>query len=188
MLILGGGDGALLKELQELPVPPREIIMIELDDAVMVGCSEHMRSVCGPYMDYGNRKGPNYEVICGDAIEYMEKAKARSEKFDFIFGDLTDTPVDTDDTGASADIVKFLRYIVGLGMNLLTPNTGKYMTHYNGKSVSDMISKYEDILRTLRVDDDPSLVPHFTQSERFVPSFEEIWIFYQISMRSSAWK
>ena len=49
--------------------------MIDLDDAVMVGCSEHMRSVCGSYMDKGKRKGKNYEVICGDAIKYMEKAK-----------------------------------------------------------------------------------------------------------------
>ena len=49
--------------------------MIDLDDAVMIGCAEHMRSVAGNYMDKGNRKGSNYEVICGDAIEYMEKAK-----------------------------------------------------------------------------------------------------------------
>jgi len=185
VLILGGGDGALMKELQELPVPPKQIIMIDLDDAVMVGCSSHMRSVCGPYMDAGNRKGANYEVICGDAIVYMEEAVGRGEKFDFIFGDLTDTPVDPDESGASADIVKFLRYIVGLGMNLLVPETGKYMTHYNGKSVSDLIGKYEDILRTLTVDSDPDLKPHFTQTERFVPSFQEVWIYYQISMRSA---
>ena len=49
--------------------------MIDLDDAVMIGCAKHMRSVAGNYMDDGNRKGSNYEVICGDAIEYMEKAK-----------------------------------------------------------------------------------------------------------------
>ena len=77
VLILGGGDGGLLKELLELPQPPKQVIMIDLDDAVMVGCAEHMTSVSGSYMDKGKRKGSNYEVICGDAIEYMEKAKVR---------------------------------------------------------------------------------------------------------------
>ena len=74
MLILGGGDGGVLKELLQLNSPPKHVIMIELDNAVMVGCAQHMRSICGSYLDERNRKGSNYEVICGDAIEYMEKA------------------------------------------------------------------------------------------------------------------
>ena len=49
--------------------------MIDLDEEVMVGCSKHMRSVSSYYMDKDKRKGRNYEVICGDAIDYMEKAK-----------------------------------------------------------------------------------------------------------------
>ena len=154
--------------------------MIDLDDTVMKGCAKHMRSVCGPYLD--TRKGPNYEVIVGDALVYMEEAKSQGLKFDFIFGDLTDTPVNMDDEN-ELDLIQFLKKIVGLGMDLLVPNTGKYMTHYNGKSVSNLISKYEDILMDLRVNDDPDLKPHFTRSESFVPSFQEIWIFYQISMR-----
>ena len=65
----------MLKELLELEKPPNQVIMIDLDEAVMVGCSKHMRSVSGHYMDKEKRKGENYEVICGDAIAYMEKAK-----------------------------------------------------------------------------------------------------------------
>ena len=65
----------MLKELLELEEPPNQVIMIDLDEAVMVGCSKHMRSVAGHYMDKDKRKGQNYEVICGDAIDYMEKAK-----------------------------------------------------------------------------------------------------------------
>ena len=67
-------------------------------------------------------------------------------------------------------------------MQLLVPNTGKYLAHYNGKSVSNMISKYEEMLQELRVEADPSLLPKFKQSECYVPSFLETWIFYQISM------
>ena len=65
----------MLKELLELEKPPNQVVMIDLDEAVMVGCSKHMRSVSGHYMDKEKRKGENYEVICGDAIAYMEKAK-----------------------------------------------------------------------------------------------------------------
>ena len=80
VLILGGGDGALLKELLELPDPadrPRHVTMIELDEAVMEGCSKHMRSVCGPYLDRDNRTSENHKVICGDAIKFMQEAKAK---------------------------------------------------------------------------------------------------------------
>ena len=74
VLILGGGDGGVLKELLELPNPPKNVIMIELDEAVMIGCAKHMKSVCGNFLDDGNRTGANYKVICGDAIQYMEEA------------------------------------------------------------------------------------------------------------------
>ena len=83
---------------------------------------------------------------------------------------------------ASRDVWNFLNYILKLGVQLIKPNSGKYLTHYNGKSVPKMISQYESMLRNLKVQDQPNLECTFTQSESFVPSFQEIWIFYQISM------
>ena len=108
----------------------------------------------------------------------------RGETFDFIFGDLTDTPVDPGQSETSKDLWNFLKYILTLGMQLLVPESGKYFTHFNGKSVSNMISKYEETLKDLRVDADLSLRPKFKQRECYVPSFLETWIFYQISMCS----
>ena len=108
----------------------------------------------------------------------------RGETFDFIFGDLTDTPVDPGQSETSKDLWNFLKYILTLGMQLLVPENGKYFTHFNGKSVSNMISKYEETLKDLRVDADLSLRPKFKQRECYVPSFLETWIFYQISMCS----
>ena len=74
VLILGGGDGGVLKELLQLQRPPKNVTMIELDDAVMIGCAKHMKSVCGDFLNEGNRVGENYQVICGDAIQYMKEA------------------------------------------------------------------------------------------------------------------
>lgn len=179
VLILGGGDGSLLKELLELEQPPRHITMIDLDNQVMNACSEHMRSVCGPYLDPDKRKGPNYEVICGDAFNFMNRAIASGCKFDYVFGDLTDTPT----AGHGDDDWNFLKRTLTLGVQLLKPGSGIYMTHCNGKSVAGIVAEYEQFLRSLRIPDDPSLRPKFTRSESFVPSFREVWVFYQLSMR-----
>ena len=59
------------------------------------------------------------------------------------------------------------------------------MTHFNGKSLLGMAQGYEENLRSFRVEGDLSLTPHLTQSQRYVPSFQEVWVFYQISMREN---
>lgn len=58
IVILGGGDGALLYEL--LKEKPKSVTMLEIDEVVMKACAKHMRSICGDVLD--NYKGPNYEV------------------------------------------------------------------------------------------------------------------------------
>ena len=40
-MILGGGDGALLHEL--LKEDPKFVTMVDIDEAVMRACKEHMR-------------------------------------------------------------------------------------------------------------------------------------------------
>lgn len=59
ILILGGGDGALLNEL--LKEKPKMVIMLELDEVVIKACRQHFRSACGDVLD--KLKAPNYEVI-----------------------------------------------------------------------------------------------------------------------------
>ena len=39
---------------------------------------------------------PALKVIVGDAIKYLEDSRRQGRQFDFIFGDLTDIPIDTD--------------------------------------------------------------------------------------------
>lgn len=58
IVILGGGDGALLWEL--LKENPKHVTMLEIDDVVMKACSQYMRSVCGDCLDI--RKTDKYEV------------------------------------------------------------------------------------------------------------------------------
>lgn len=109
VLILGGGDGALLYELRK--EHPKFVTMIEIDDLVMQVCKVHLRSACGDTLD--NYKGSNYEVkfgeykiwklleiftkflqiIVGDCVEYMKNCGKEGKKFDYVFADLTDIPI-----------------------------------------------------------------------------------------------
>ena len=91
-MILGGGDGGLLKELLELPKGqvPAFITMVEIDEMVMTACSEFMPSVCGKYTKKENWEGPNYKVINGCAIQFMKDCQVENT----YLGSVKSRPVD----------------------------------------------------------------------------------------------
>ena len=62
ILILGGGDGALLAQL--LTKNPRMVTMVELDGAVMRVVREFMHSVTGGVLD--KHEGERYKIITGE--------------------------------------------------------------------------------------------------------------------------
>ena len=76
ILILGGGDGGLLKSILDL-TQPKFVTMVDLDEMVMQACSTFMKTVCGKYLDKDNRTGNNYKVITGDALKFMEENQVR---------------------------------------------------------------------------------------------------------------
>ncbi|CAL4173564.1 unnamed protein product, partial [Meganyctiphanes norvegica] len=171
VLILGGGDGALLWEL--LKEKPKFVTMIDIDDAVMRGCRKFMRSACGDCMD--NYDGQNYKIIVGDAIAYMRDYHKEGLQFDYVFGDLTDVPISKTDRG---EIWDFMRTIMNLGTSLLKPGTGKYMTHAIGVGCESALKMFEQNLSSLETP------VTFTQTSAYVPSFMEKWCFYQTSKQA----
>ena len=96
VLILGGGDGALLAKLVTDHCP-RMVTMVELDGEVMTSVRDHMHSVTGGVLDH--HTGDNYNIITGDAVQHLEDCVKDGKQYDFIFGDLTDIPIDTDPEG-----------------------------------------------------------------------------------------
>ena len=83
-----------------------------------------MHQVCGEYLS--KREGARYKIVEGDAFEEMEKLRVwydvwhlwrktnhsnierqfqsdPEQRFDFIFGDLTDTPIQVDESGDKCD-------------------------------------------------------------------------------------
>jgi len=166
VLILGGGDGALLHEL--VKEEPKFVTMVDIDDAVMRGCKEHMRLACGDVLD--NYETDNYKIIVDDALKWLATYKEQKRTFDVIFGDLTDIPVHGGDTTTWA----FVRSVVRTSL-LLLPVGGKYYTHLNGANSTNAILLFEQMLKELGI---PIDIAH---TEAHVPSFMEKWVFYQVT-------
>lgn len=121
IIILGGGDGALLYEL--LKEKPKNVIMLEIDDVVIRACAKHMRSICGDVLD--KKSGDNYQIIIGDCMQSLEIFKQEHRKFDYVFGDLTDIPISE---GPSSEPWKFIMRVIEMSFDVLKTN-GKFMTH-----------------------------------------------------------
>ena len=93
LLILGGGDGALLHEL--LKEEPKFVTMVDIDEAVMRACKEHLRSrhlicayqlvlwsfdilslsrsACGDVLDTFETE--KYKIIADDALKWLATYK-----------------------------------------------------------------------------------------------------------------
>uniref|UniRef100_A0A4D5R934 Spermine synthase n=1 Tax=Scolopendra viridis TaxID=118503 RepID=A0A4D5R934_SCOVI len=166
VLILGGGDGALLHEL--LKENPKFVTMIEIDKMVMDACRIYLRSACGDCLD--KLKGPNYEIIIDDCVKMMNRYIEENRTFDYVFGDLTDIPITPTPQGEFWD---FMRHILELSMKILRP-TGKYLTHGTGINAVQSQQMYEDQLQNL------SVPITFAKHTAHVPSFMETWVFYEV--------
>ncbi|XP_004924801.2 spermine synthase [Bombyx mori] len=169
IVILGGGDGALLYEL--LKENPKYVWMLEIDELVMNACNKHLNSICGDVLE--KRKGPNYEIIVADCMITVNKFIKEGKKVDYIFGDLTDIPIS--DT-VEGEIWEFMITILKASFRILR-SSGKFMTHGNGATSGESLQLYEQELSKL----DPPVA--FQRSMAFVPSFFEDWIFYQITFK-----
>jgi spermidine synthase len=170
VLILGGGDGALLHEL--LKEKPKFVTMVDIDEAVIRGCKEHMRSACGTVLD--KMETDQYKIIVDDACKWLKTYKEEKKQFDIIFGDLTDIPVHE-----GGDTWEFVRTVVKAALSLL-PVGGKYYTHCNGVSAKSAVQYFEKMLNSIGVPIE------IEQTQAHVPSFCEKWIFYQLTRKEGA--
>ena len=83
VLIIGGGDGGVLREVLNYESVKR-VVQVELDEAVIVACRKYIPEICGDWKD------PRVELIIGDGAKYVKEARETGEKFDVIILDSTD--------------------------------------------------------------------------------------------------
>ena len=89
-LILGGGEGASLRELLRVP-SMRHVTMVDIDGVVVDACRTHM-----PEWSAGAFEDPRAELIIGDALAFLEQSR---ERYDVIIGDLTEPLEDSPSYG-----------------------------------------------------------------------------------------
>ena len=80
-LILGGGEGATLRELLRVP-SMRKVTMVDIDGEVVEVCRKYL-----PEWSAGAFENARAEVVIADAKAYVENSR---EHFDVIVGDLTE--------------------------------------------------------------------------------------------------
>lgn len=108
VLIVGGGEGATLREVLKYPV--KKVVMVEIDGLVVEVSTKYL-----PEWSRGSFKDPRVELILDDARKYVENS---GEKFDLIISDLTDPFQD------SLSAASFSREFYGLCRNNILKEDG----------------------------------------------------------------
>ena len=81
VLVIGGGDGGTVRELVKHKALEK-VTMVEIDEMVIKASKKHLPTLSSAF------NHPKLELIIGDGIEYLEKAKDAS--FDIIIVDNSD--------------------------------------------------------------------------------------------------
>ena len=89
-LILGGGEGATLRELLRVPGMGK-VTMVDIDGEVVDVCRRYL-----PEWSAGAFEDARVDVVIGDAKEYIFASR---EQFDVIIGDLTEPLDDSPSAG-----------------------------------------------------------------------------------------
>ncbi|MBD3336918.1 MAG: polyamine aminopropyltransferase [Candidatus Eisenbacteria bacterium] len=80
VLVIGGGDGGLIRECARHPL--ETIVLVEIDQNVIDVTREHMPGLPGGVFD-----DSRLEVVIGDGFAYLEQT---SQRFDLVLVDSTD--------------------------------------------------------------------------------------------------
>lgn len=81
VLILGGGEGATLREVLRYRMV-EEVVMVDLDEEVVKVCREYL-----PEWSAGAFEDPRARLVCEDARQFLERAVL---PFDVVLQDITD--------------------------------------------------------------------------------------------------
>ena len=154
-LILGGGEGASLRELLRVP-SMRKVTMVDIDGELVGVCRKHMAE-----WSAGAFEDPRTEVVIGDAKGYVEASR---EQYDVIVGDLTE-PLE-DSPSRALHGVEFYRAI---GARLSPGGVYALQASMSGPHNYELHARMIATLRKAF----SNVVPYST----YVPAFDTEWGF-----------
>jgi len=154
-LVIGGGEGATLREILRYP-SVRRGVMVDIDGEVVELCKKHL-----PEMHQGVFEDPRADVRHEDARAYLERS---SERFDFITIDL----VEPLEEGPAC--LLFTKEFYTLVRDRLTP--GGAITLQAGMTKLNELDFFTSIHRTLR-----EVFPVVAAYQTFISCFGTPWGF-----------
>lgn len=160
-LVIGGGEGATLREILRCPSITRAV-MVDIDAEVVELCKRHL-----PEMHQGAFDDPRVEFRAEDARGYLERT---AERFDLVVVDL----VEPLEEGPAC--LLFTREFYTLVRERLTP--GGVMTMQAGMTKVGELAFFTAIHRTLR-----EVFPVVAGYQTFVSCFGTPWGFILASRR-----
>jgi spermidine synthase len=156
ILVLGGGEGATLREVLRHPTV-HNVTMIDIDREFVNLCKRYLKK-----WHKGSLNDSRVKLIYGDALEYVKNTKS---KFDVIIADLSD-PVDK---GPASSI--YTKKFYSLIKKALVPD-GIFVTH----ATSMYYFPHKNIsIRILK-----ALTGIFAKVDlyyEYIPSFGTLWTF-----------
>ncbi len=160
-LVIGGGEGATLREMLKYPSLKRAV-MVDIDGEVVDICKKHL-----PELHQGAFEDKRSEVRCEDARAYLATT---SDRFDFITIDLVE-PLDEGPAG-----MLFTREFYTLVRDRLSP--AGTMTMQAGMTKLGELAFYTSIHRTLR-----EVFPVVAGYQTFISCFGTPWGFITASKK-----
>jgi spermidine synthase len=154
-LILGGAEGASLRELLRLP-GMQKVTMVDIDGEVVDACRTFL-----PEWSAGAFEDPRTELIVGDAKAYVEST---SERFDVIIGDLTEPLEDSPSFGLhTVSFYEAIRRRLSDGgvYALQTSTAGPHNSATHARMIATLRAAFR------------SVAPYST----YVPAFDSEWGF-----------
>jgi len=162
VLILGGGEGATLREVLRAPSIER-CVMVDIDGDVVALSKEHL-----PEWSAGAFDDPRAEVIVGDAVAYLDRGE---ERFDVVLSDLTEPLEDSPSHPLFNDAIfhAIKRRLADGGVYALQASTG---APHNAALHAKMARTLRGHYRVVR------------SSSVYVPAFDTEWAFLCCSDRA----
>jgi spermidine synthase len=158
VLILGGGEGATLREVLRHPTVA-EAVMVDLDGDVVSLCREHL-----PFYADGAYEDPRARLVIDDAWRYLQE-QAGNRRFDVVIADLTDPgPVGPAGGLYNAAFFSAIR-------RCLTP-AGLFVSQVGGLRYARERALAVEIADTLR----PTFASVFGYGD-FIATYDFVWLF-----------
>ncbi len=164
ILILGGGEGATLREVLKHPTV-KKVVMVDIDEEFVNLCKGYLKK-----WHKGSFNDPRVELIFADAREYVKKIKS---KFDVIIADVTD-PVEE---GPARQL--YTKEFYSLVKKVLMPD-GIFVTHATEIHCTPNTGVSTQIFKTLT-----DIFPKVEFYYEYIPSFSSLWAFAVGSLKYS---